>query len=74
MDTKWDIEIFIGENDFRLWKENIQVVLIQQKEIKKFFKRMEKRTSGAEECMVQLVDCLKDQGQLDAMGFLKGRN
>lgn len=35
---------------------------------------MEKRTSGAEECMVQLVDCLKDQGQLDAMGFLKGRN
>lgn len=31
MDTKWDIEKFIGENDFRLWKVNIQVVLIQQK-------------------------------------------
>ncbi|AES65343.1 hypothetical protein MTR_2g038180 [Medicago truncatula] len=31
MGTKWDIEKFIGDSDFGLWKVKIEVVLIQQK-------------------------------------------
>jgi len=33
---KWDIEKFNGDNDFGLWKVNIQLVLIQQKSDKSF--------------------------------------
>jgi hypothetical protein len=31
MGSKWDIEKFIGSNDFRLWKVKMQAVLAQQK-------------------------------------------
>jgi len=31
MSSKWDIEKFTGDNDFGLWKEKMETVLIQQK-------------------------------------------
>ena len=31
MGSKWDIEKFIEDNDFGLWKVNMEAVLIQQK-------------------------------------------
>jgi hypothetical protein len=31
MGSKWDIEKFTGDNDFRLWKVKMEAVLIQQK-------------------------------------------
>ena len=31
MSSKWNIEKFTGDNDFRLWKVKMEVVLIQQK-------------------------------------------
>lgn len=34
MGTKWDIDKFTGDNDFWLWKVNMQAILIQPKCVK----------------------------------------
>ena len=69
MGSKWDIEKFTGDNDFRLWKVKMEVVLIQQK-CEKALKgegslpvtmSREEKTEMVDKARSAIVLCLRDK-------------